>query len=767
MEDLEEAIACHREALDIHPSLHPDRYVSLGGLANAVSIRFQQLGKMQDLEEAITCLRQALDLCPLGHPNRSLSLHALASAVYTRFGQLGKMEDLEEAITIHHEVLELRPPGHPLRSSCLNNLAMALGTRFEQIGNMEDLEEAITYHRQSLDLCPPGHPHRSTSLRGVAATLSTRFQQLGMIADLEEAVKLHSKAYSILPSSHPNHATTMSMLASNMLKLFHHSPSSDQALPMMPDPFALFESAAHHSTSSADARLRAALRWVEAARRLQHSSVLRAYSTALACLDRRVTVTPTIQSWQKYLAKVSTSLASDAASSAIEAGDVETAVELLERGRAILWSKMQGFRHPLDKLREIDRALADEFNLVSRELERHALSFDIEPLPPGFYDRQTTNHRILSERWDQVVQQIRQIEGFAHFLQAVPFTALQVAAAEGPVIVVNISSYRSDAIILQRSDPPVLVPLPHASPQALQELSNDLSSALALAHGDWRKLLRTLWSHVVSPVVSQLTAMGVVRNARIWWCPTAQLCTLPLHAAGPWTDRRRQNNLPEIYISSYAPTLSSLIRARSDVVPRLTPPKLLVMGQPDDHLLHVWEELRRIQSIGGSVDSLVGEEAKLETVLPCLQAKQYPWVHFTCHGRLTPNEPFLSSFQLYNKQQLTLSDLMKAQLPHAELAFLSACDSAAINVGDNPDEVIHLAAGLQFCGFRSVVGTLWAMDDIDGPNVAEDFYRHMFRKVGGIGDFRDSAMALHCATQKMSKRSVPFYRWVNFVHIGA
>jgi hypothetical protein len=209
---------------------------------------------------------------------------------------------------------------------------------------------------------------------------------------------------------------------------------------------------------------------------------------------------------------------------------------------------MRGFRHPLDKLREINGDLADEFHRVSRELEHHAMSFDIEPLPPGFYDRQTKNHRILSERWDQVVQRIRDTEGFADFLQPISFTSLQSATAEGPVIIINISSYRSDAIILRSSDPPVLVHPPDATPKALQGLSKDLSSALDPDHDAGKgmpPILRQLWDLVVSPVVGQLTEMGVAENSHVWWCPTAQLCTLPLHAAGPY--RSQQKNLPDIH----------------------------------------------------------------------------------------------------------------------------------------------------------------------------------------------------------------------------
>jgi CHAT domain-containing protein len=162
---------------------------------------------------------------------------------------------------------------------------------------------------------------------------------------------------------------------------------------------------------------------------------------------------------------------------------------------------------------------------------------------------------------------------------------------------------------------------------------------------------------------------------------------------------------------------------------------------------------------------LIGDKANRETFLPRFQ--HYPWVHFACHGHLVASEPFLSYFQLHDNERLTLGDLIKARLSNAEFAFLSACHSAAINIDNTPDEAIHLAAALQFCGFRSVVGTLWAMVDEDGPDVAEDFYRYMFREPESAGDFRDSAFALNHATREMRKRGVPIDRWINFIHIGA
>jgi CHAT domain-containing protein len=153
-------------------------------------------------------------------------------------------------------------------------------------------------------------------------------------------------------------------------------------------------------------------------------------------------------------------------------------------------------------------------------------------------------------------------------------------------------------------------------------------------------ILRTLWCKIVEPVTNWLNKLGVPKNTRIWWCPTAELCALPLHAAGPY--KPKQMNLPDIYISSYTPTLSALIKARSSaahesVVPK---PKLLVIGQPGKTLPNVEKEISQIQKVGGFVDVLIGADANCDTVIHGLQ--QHSWVHFACHGHLD-NQPFHSS----------------------------------------------------------------------------------------------------------------------------
>jgi tetratricopeptide (TPR) repeat protein len=771
MEDLEEAISSYREALALHPPGHPNRSSSLGNFANALLTRFEQSGRVDDLEDAISSDHEALTLCPPGHPARSNSLNNFVNALLTHFKHFPRIEDLEDAISSGHEALTLCPPGHPDRSISLNTFASALLTRFMQLGRIEDLEDVISSYCEALTLRPPGHPNRSSSLNNFAEALLTRFQQLGKIEDLEHSISSHREALTLCPPGHPNHSNFLGNLAYALSSRFKQSERMED----LEECFTLHEQAATHLTSSPRDQLFAAINWVASARRYGHKSIIHAYSTSFQFLERCLILYPSVESQQRFLATANIPMATDAASAAIDAGELETAIEFLEQGRVMLWSKMEHYRHPLDQLRLVDSKLANLLQTLSIELEHLSVSSGSRllnseaPMVLAPLDVQIQRNRILSEDWEKAVQQVRAIKGFSNFLQAVPFATLQMAAAEGPVILINISNYRSDAIILHINSPPLLVTLPEIQPNHLIHLTEQLTFARDMGAGADRSkvifpILRALWKDIVSPIVDCLTKIGVPEKSRVWWCPTSKLCALPLHAAGPY--RRSQKNLADIYTSSYITTLSALIKARSNTSGQFVVPKLLVVGQPSEASLpNVKAEIDNLQQLGDFVDVLVGAEANRDQVLHALQ--QHSWAHFACHGHLGDNDqPFQASFKLHGSSSLTLLELIQAKLPNAELAFLSACHSAEGSL-KTPDEPIHLAAALQFCGFRSVVGTLWEMDDEDGPMISKEFYKHMFCDPGNKADFRDSAEALNVAIRAMRKNSVPLERWILFIHIGA
>ena len=109
---------------------------------------------------------------------------------------------------------------------------------------------------------------------------------------------------------------------------------------------------------------------------------------------------------------------------------------------------------------------------------------------------------------------------------------------------------------------------------------------------------------------------------------------------------------------------------------------------------------------------------------------------------------------------LTLGALAAQPTRGRDLAFLSACQTATGSVR-HLDEAIHLAAAMQFLGYRGVVATMWTIADSPAPAVADVFY-------GAVAGQPDAAAeALHRAAGAL-RREDPTnpLRWAPYLHIG-
>ena len=95
----------------------------------------------------------------------------------------------------------------------------------------------------------------------------------------------------------------------------------------------------------------------------------------------------------------------------------------------------------------------------------------------------------------------------------------------------------------------------------------------------------------------------------------------------------------------------------------------------------------------------------------------------------------------------------------------------ALHASPATDEALHLAAAMQYCGFRSVVGTMWAMADTDGQELSRNFYKSVFSGgKQGVHYYERTAEALRDAVVKLRRKKgigMTLERWVNYVHYGA
>jgi len=223
----------------------------------------------------------------------------------------------------------------------------------------------------------------------------------------------------------------------------------------------------------------------------------------------------------------------------------------------------------------------------------------------------------------------------------------------------------------------------------------------------------------------------------------------------------------DLYIPSYIPSLSALIESQKPGSQAIGKPSILLVAQPDEKMPQAFKEMKAVRAVDTQVTRLFSVEATPTAVLARLPDHRF--AHIVCHGILEPGKPFESSFKLHGGERLLLLDIVRSQLPDAEFAFLSACHTAELTEESISDEVLHLAAAMQFCGFRSVVGTMWAMADKDGQGLARDFYSSVFSDTTqGARYYERTAEALRDAVVKLRRRrKTTLERWVNYVHYGA
>lgn len=407
-------------------------------------------------------------------------------------------------------------------------------------------------------------------------------------------------------------------------------------------------------------------------------------------------------------------------------------------------------------------------------------------------------YRQLIQQWNDCVAQVRKIPGHSTFAQPPSFSQLQQAAKFGPVVILITGNFHCDALIVRLNEPIRHVPLVGITGEEIARMTVKLhTEALGSRQGEiLRGILGTLWKEVCSPVLEALGPLGSNRKQRVWWCPTGQLAFLPIHAAGKY----KKNHLPiksqtmfQRVISSYTASLGQLARAIGRIrgVPSQDTPSLMLVGMKESphyaasfgSLLCAANGVEAISSIfpPSHATCLLDDTSTSTTVLSGLSSHKF--VHFACNGSQNWEVPIESGLLLHDRTLSLLNlamyrssvraDLASEDEAKLEPAFLPACETST-GSGILPDQAVHLAAGMQFLGFNTVIATLWRIADELAPQIAKQFYTHLLKTdhdhdnpcVQQLG--RDAGLALHEAINNVleSDKSISLWDWVPYVHIG-
>jgi CHAT domain-containing protein len=204
------------------------------------------------------------------------------------------------------------------------------------------------------------------------------------------------------------------------------------------------------------------------------------------------------------------------------------------------------------------------------------------------------------------------------------------------------------------------------------------------------------------------------------------------------------------------------------------PAKFLGISQPNTpgqsplllSIREVQDVVQIICSSGWSDENIVnldGIDATISAVSDTLESCS--WVHFACHRHQNPLLFFDSAFEL-SDGGLDLSQIASKRLSDVHFAFLSACHTASAP-RHLPGEAMHLAAGLQFSGFQSVIATMWGINDLDAPKVVNLTYNYLFQNGLDQCDLSEAATALNHAVASLGEdNTITVDRWAPFVHFG-
>jgi hypothetical protein len=707
------------------------------------------------------------------------------------FGEGGNESDIVKTVpsltVVETEIKRLRPlcssilPGTERQRQHLDELVHCYDTKISITHDITDIEEVIRYRRILLNSTRSNDPSRFFQLSILGNYLFMEYSHTGRVGVLNESITLHREVLR-LESIRLIHFDIIQRLIRSLYtrwQLFRYKSDLDEIMKSL-------ASGVKNIFTTIPSRFELACHWVDIARTSRHDSLPTAYEHAMSLMQSSLVFTPTFPTRRSRLIDkhdLYEKTPLNFASYQIRAGQLKRAIEVLEQGRALIWSKMHGHRTSIDRLHEADPDLAEEFTAINQELEILTTSTVsnrsvgmgseasrdelIGPLS-GFMKRQ---HELLIKR-DALISRIRDQLGIDHFLLPLPFDTLCSAASHGPVIIINHCKWRSDIIIVLHDSPPSHIPVPYDFFDRAGHLKNKLLNTRERYgfdsgnHEDALSFVLTeLYEFVGRPVIRRLNKLGIAEQSRVWWCPTSVFSYLPLHAMGPIpSDDGDLRYFSDLYISSYTPTLSALITSREPDTRAYALPTSPV-ARPGPFRPEAWADIPLIPGLDLQSTSLRSRNIPLTTVLSGLQRHRF--AHVTYYGISRVPKQIDAAVLFYNRERLDLFEIVRSRHSVGGFAFLPASHMAELTDGTIPDEALHISAALQYSGYRSVIGTMWGMVNKDGRDLAKDVYRSMFSgKDRGEPYSERSARALQHAVQQM-RCNLPLVRWVNYVHYGA
>ena len=295
--------------------------------------------------------------------------------------------------------------------------------------------------------------------------------------------------------------------------------------------------------------------------------------------------------------------------------------------------------------------------------------------------------------------------------------------------------------------------------------SNDFEQETVKASQCENNSLRTLHDCIIGPVADLL------QGGELVIVPDGPLCLAPYAALLDGKSRY----LSESVRIRIAPSLTSLKLIADSAQDYHSTSGVLLVGDPcveevtnergERILSPLLYARREVKMIGGmlGIKPLIGKKATKEEVLKRIGSVAL--IHIAAHGdmksgeiALAPNPVRKSKIPDEGDFMLKMADVQTVQL-RARLVVLSCCHSAQGAV--TPEGVVGIARAFLGAGARSVLVSLWAIDDEATMEFMKSFYQHLRR---GFKATVALNWAMKCLRESEKFGAVKY--WAPFVLIG-
>jgi tetratricopeptide (TPR) repeat protein len=591
-------------------------------------------------------------------------------------------------------------------SLAYNNLSTALRDRYLARGDAVDIDAGIEAARIAVGALPTGHVQRPMALDNLANNLRVRAARTRNADDLKAAIAAFKEAIATAPEGSEVWRTGYL----NLGQLLDDIGDYDHAAEALEVGFTRTVQRAVDIEIVEGSRV-LAMAYVRRENWSRAGEVLVAGIDALDRVQRTQFLTDSKKHWLTKFGDLHIL----AAEALLHSGNVNTAIEMIERGRGRLLGEVLDLdRAALTGIEQTgDQALVSDYRGAT---ERIRLLTGAAERGQDVRDALTAAKQLL----DAITNEVREKTSDAAFSR--PMTIEEIAAASGKansplVYLVPLSGVGVAFIVYGRTNTVRTIMLPELT---IESANAAVERYIAAYRGfaesgksspwqQWKAVLDETvcwcWRACMRHVASEI---GETREAIL--IPAGRLGRLPLHAAGG------SEVIPfDTTTWRYAPNARSLLQLGP-----INPDSLLAVvcdgnGPP---LPHTALEIQVARRAFSNEQTLEGDAATIAAVLD--KARHATVLHFACHATAAGYDATAGGVQLADGV-LSLQELFDRRLAKGTIAILSACETGII--GERlPDEVLSTASGMLQAGASAVISSLWAVPDISTAILMSRFY---------------------------------------------